>query len=49
MKYLQRIMIAAWTVVVTLSKTTESKASESCLKVKDVVMFGVLCQLTPNK
>jgi hypothetical protein len=32
-----------------LSKTTESKASESCLKVQEVVMFSVLCLLTPNK
>ena len=32
-----------------LSKTTESKATESCLKVKDVVIFSILCHLTPNK
>jgi hypothetical protein len=32
-----------------LSKTKESKATEACLKVKDVVMFSVLCQVTPNK
>lgn len=32
-----------------LSKTTESEASESCLQVKEVVMFSVLCLSTTNQ